>query len=160
MEWSYEATLIQLRTRMSDRKLEQEQERSNVDAHKCRLAKLLQRITNTPSAFDEEDKRCVQAQIGANEARSINLEKEIRNSELRHREREELFRYMSSAILERTRILEEDDVCLSSHPDMLQFFARKQVSLQALLEAKVRETCRQEEAGQPHEHRFELGSQP
>ena len=47
---------------------------------------------------------------------------------------------MLGAMNERTRILEQDDDCLSGHPEMLQYFARKQLILQRLLTAKMEES--------------------
>jgi hypothetical protein len=129
-----------------------------VEAQRAQLLRLLERVASTPSAFDGEDRAFVESQIGANRARASKLADEIKANEARMREREELFSFMSAAIDERTRVLEEDDSCLSAHPELLQFFARKQVSLQALLQAKIRESCEVEL--QPQAQRFECGSQP
>jgi hypothetical protein len=133
----------------------------NIEAQRTQLARLLQRISATPSAFDSEDRAFVESQLSANRAKSAKLENDIKINEAKIKEREELFRCMNAAMDERARVLEEDDACLSAHPEMLQFFARKQVSLRALLEAKIHESCLHlEKELQPQEQRFELGSQP
>ena len=147
MAESYDRTLARLRERADETRRQQHEERAFVDAQKAQLLRLLERVTSTPSAFDGEDRAFVESQISANRARAAVLADEIKASEARMREREDLFSCMSAAIEERTRILEEDDSCLSAHPELLQFFARKQVSLQALLQAKIRESCEGSGAG-------------
>lgn len=136
MELSYAASLAQVSKRMTERRIDLEAERHHALLQRQQLEALLQRISALPSAFDDEDRTHVQRQLQANHEKCLKLEKEMRAEVARRKEREELFRCMKSAIEERTRILEDDDECLSSHPDMLQYFARKQVSLQALLRAK------------------------
>lgn len=161
MAESYETTLLRLKERAEEKRRHQQEERIKIDAQKAQLLRLLERISSTPGAFDSEDRSFVEAQISANRAKSLKLEGEIKTNEARIKEREELFWCMNAAIDERTRILEEDDACLSEHPEMLQFFARKQVSLQALLQAKIRESCLGfEDELQPQEQRLELGSHP
>ena len=92
------------------------------------------------SAFDEEDCEHVQKQIADHDAHLEILIRASREEEAKRREREELFRCMLGAMNERTRILEQDDDCLSGHPEMLQYFARKQLILQRLLTAKMEES--------------------
>ena len=140
MALSDEASFAQVRQRMTERRNSLEAERQHVLGLRRQLEALLQRISALPTAFDDEDRTYVQSQLQANHEKCEKLEKEMRAEEARQREREELFRCMESAIEKRTRVLEDDDECLSSHPEMLQYFARKQVSLQALLRAKEKES--------------------
>jgi len=140
MALSYEATLAQVSQRMTERRNSFEAERQHALVLRRQLEALLQRISALPTAFDEEDRACVQSQLQANHEKCEKLEKEMRAEEARRKEREELFRCMKCAIEERTRVLEDDDDCLSAHPEMLQYFARKQVSLQTLLRAKEEES--------------------
>lgn len=139
MALSYEASLAQVSQRMTEHRNGLEAERQHALVLRRQIEALLQRISALPTAFDEEDRAYVQSQLQANHDMCEKLEKEMRAEEARRKEREELFRCMKSAIDERTRVLESDDDCLSSHPQMLQYFARKQVSLQTLLRAKEEE---------------------
>lgn len=108
--------------------------------HSCgeareQLQALFKRFEATPQFFDDEDRQRVRDELVRNEEKREHLERELRAEETRRRERKELIRAMKTAIAQRTTVL-EDESCLAQHPDMLKFFARKQISLQALLAQK------------------------
>jgi len=164
MASSYEQTLAQLTQSLEDRYLQQINEHRSIEKQKLQLTNLLARIVALPAAFDSEDREHVEQQLHANVKRMSKLKKDMELHEIKRKEQAEVFRCMNAAIRERARVLEEDDACLSIHPDMLQFFARKQVGLQSLLDSKMRETCLARSADaaslQAQEHRFEFGSHP
>ena len=140
MTETYEATLREFGRRIADRRVQNEDDRKTAEALKKQLQALLQRMRAATSAFDEEDCEHVQKQIADHDAHLEILIRASREEEAKRREREELFRCMLGAMNERTRILEQDDDCLSGHPEMLQYFARKQLILQRLLTAKMEES--------------------
>ena len=156
---AYEASLACLSARIAKRRALMESEFQLLSGQKKQLMAMLQRMESLSSAFDDEDRQCVTAQVQHHESRLCVLAQEMKEDDTKRKEREEVFRCMHSAITGRSRVLEEDDACLSAHPEMLEFFARKQISLQALLKAKMEEHCSD---SQPYaqEHLFELTSHP
>jgi hypothetical protein len=146
MTETYEASLAELSRRIAGRRARLEEERCVAEARKKQLQGLLQRMTTLSTAFDEEDCEHVRKQIAVHEARLDDLARAVQEEESKRREREQLFHCMVGAINDRTRVLEQDDDCLSAHPEMLHFFARKQLSLQSLLRAKMEESL--EEGGE------------
>lgn len=143
----YDASLTELSRRIAGRRMQLEEERTKTEARNKQLQALLGRIRSLPGAFDEEDCRRVEEQIEVQAAHLLDICRIVQLDEAKRKEREQLFRCMVGAINDRTRILEEDDECLKAHPDMLQYFARKQVSLQTLLKAKMEESM-----GSPVDH--------
>lgn len=138
MTQSYEEILKELNMHFATRQQENERNRSLIALRHTQLSTLLQNITQCSNAFDEEDRNTIQEQLLANEQEAQNLETEIAHQDEQRKEQDILFKCMELAIQERSKILERDDECLSSHPQMLQFFARKQVSLQMLLASKMK----------------------
>ena len=137
---TYEASLAELSRRIAGRRAQLEEDQKSTEARKRQLHALLQRMKALTSAFDEEDCGYVTKQIECHEVHLQDLARVVREDEVKRKEREQLFRCMLGAMNDRTRILEQDDECLSAHPEMLQYFARKQLSLQSLLKAKMEES--------------------
>ena len=123
------------------------------------LQSLYQKIASRNHAFDDEDRECVTAELRKHEERLANIDAQIMAEEEQRSEREDLYRTMFEAIRKRAEILEEDEACLSSHPDMLRFFAKKQVMLRKLLANRVQGSP-DARADQTHEQRAESGLQP
>ena len=138
MTQSYEDILKELNAHFAAQQQENEKRRADIALKRSQLSNLMRNITQSSNAFDEEDRHMIQLQLQANEQEAIKLEVEIAKQDAQHKEENTVFKCMELAIKERSKILERDDECLSSHPEILQFFARKQVSLQMLLATKMR----------------------
>ena len=136
----YDASLAELSRRIAGRRIQLEEERKRTETCKKQLHVLLRRIKSLPGAFDEEDCRHVEKQIELHDVHLQEICRIVQLDEAKRKEREQLFHCMVGAINDRTRVLEEDDDCLNAHPEMLQYFARKQVNLQSLLKAKMEES--------------------
>lgn len=155
----YEQSIQELTRRIAERRASLERERHAEEAQCARLQKLLGTMKSMSDAFDAEDCAQVQAQIDARTARLHALRAKAREEEQQRKEKELLFRSMYTAIDARAKLLEEDDDCLNDNPEMLQFFARKQMNLRTLLQEKIDESL----GGAPQpaqEQRLEKGSQP
>lgn len=141
MTHAYERALQDISARIVARRVALDNERQQLHARKTQVQRLLERMHGCASAFDDEDRAQVQVHLQRYDLELERLEETLRADEAKRREREEVFKLMLTAIQDRTAILEEDDECLSAHPEMLQFFARKQISLQKLLQGKMEELC-------------------
>lgn len=159
MTETYEASLHELSRRIASRRLRMEEDRKVAELRKSQLLTLLQRMRSLSSAFDDEDCSRVEQQIAVHNASLAELARKAVEEETKRKEREQLFRCMLGAINDRTRVLEQDDDCMSAHPEMLQYFAEKQLSLQSLLKRKMEESLGSP-MDHPHAHLFECGSHP
>jgi hypothetical protein len=142
MAEAYENALHDISARIIARRAALDEERQVIILRRQQLMRLCERMQEKTSAFDAEDRAQVQAYIAQYDKQLQGLEARMQADEQRRREREEVFKHMLGAIQDRTLILEQDDDCLSAHPEMCQFFARKQISLQALLKGKMEELCK------------------
>lgn len=138
MTQSYEEIFKELNAHFAAQQQENEERRANIALKRLQLSNLLHSITQSSTAFDDEDRDMIQLQLQNNEQDAIKLETEITKQDAQRKEENTVFKCMEMAIQERCKILEKDDECLSSHPEVLQFFARKQVSLQKLLASKMK----------------------
>uniref|UniRef100_A0A6C0C2Z0 Uncharacterized protein n=1 Tax=viral metagenome TaxID=1070528 RepID=A0A6C0C2Z0_9ZZZZ len=137
MTRTYEDIVKELNAHSEAYKQENEKKRALIARKRTQLTTLLHKVTNSSNAFDDEDRNMIQLQLKTNEQEAVQLEAEIAQHNAQSKEENTLFKCMEVAIQERSKILEIDDECLTSHPDMLHFFARKQVSLQMLLASKM-----------------------
>jgi chromosome segregation ATPase len=156
---SYDASLDDLSKRIAQRRAQLDEQRRALQARREQVLRLLERIDKHASAFDAEDRELVLAQLRVYDQKLSEVQKLIAADEARRKERDQVFACMRAAIDQRTKILEDVDDCLHEHPEMLRFFARKQVSLQAMLRAKMEQSCLPA-ATQLQEQRLEFGSQP
>ena len=138
MAHNYEDILKDLSFKFAQQRMQNETKRADIMTKRVQLNNLLDNITKNSNALDEEDKPTVLLELKANEAEAAQLESDIIKQDAQRKEQETVFKCMELAIQERSKILEGDDACLSAHPGILQFFARKQVTLQMLLASKMR----------------------
>lgn len=138
MAHNYEEILQDLSFKFAKQREQNETKRADIMTKQKQLNNLLHNISQNSNAFDEEDKNIVVLEIKANEAEAAQLESDIIKQDAQRKEQETVFKCMELAIQERSKILEGDDACLSAHPNILQFFARKQVTLQMLLASKMK----------------------
>lgn len=158
---SYAMSIQELTKRMAIKRTKLDEDQKNVLDKQKSLRELLKRMHSAASAFDTEDCAQVEKQILLHETELTRLKREADGLEMKRKEREQIFKSMYAAINERTRILEQDDLCMSLHPDMLKYFAKKQINLQSLLKNKIENTISSSHTDyQLQEHLFECGSQP
>ena len=134
------STVEELIQRITARKQHLLAARRKHDESCSSLVQLLEKMQSRGSAFDDEDAARVREEIQRHRQQIEAINAKISAEDEQRREKEELFRAMFGAIAQRAQTLEEDDACLSGHPDMLKYFARKQLSLRRLLESKMHET--------------------
>lgn len=136
---SYAATIQQLSTRIEERRRDLEREREAHENQCTRLRTLYDTMRSKTGVFDEEDCQQVQAQITARQERMEVLRDRAREQEQQRLEQERLYAAMYAVIDARAQVLEHDENCLNANPQMLQFFARKQMNLRRLLQEKMEE---------------------
>ena len=156
---TYEDSIQELSRRIAERRAALESERVVAESQCARLQKLHETMKTMADVFDAEDCAHVQAQVTARMQSLQALRSKVQEEEQQRRDKELLFRSMYTAIDARAQLLEQDDECLNENPDMLQFFARKQMNLRALLQKKIDESLGA--PSQPtQEQRLENGSHP
>ena len=156
---TYEDSIQELSRRIAERRAALESERVAAESQCIRLQKLLEIMKTMTDVFDAEDCSQVQAQVAGRVQQLQSLRSREREEEQQRKEKEQLFRSMLTAIDARAQLLEQDDECLNENPEMLQFFARKQMNLRALLQLKIDESLGA--PAQPRqEQRLENGSHP
>lgn len=141
MTQSYEDILKELSAQFSEQYKDLEKKRSTLHAQISQLTGLLQTVNKHTGAFDAEDSSVIEAHINTAKEHIVQLEADMAKHDAQRKEQTALFKCMEKAIQERCQILEGGDGCLGEHPELLQFFARKQVSLQLLLASKMRDSC-------------------
>lgn len=103
------------------------------------LRQLVQEMQKSP-AFDPEDVSTVEDQIKKHTKQHSLLAKHMEEEEASRQAHEELFAYLNVVIEDRQRILDSADGnshILATHPELLQYLARKQLNLQKLMADKL-----------------------
>ena len=129
----------QLRERREELNCARKDEERSIEA----LRSLLDRVEAQPEAFDVEDVAKIRARLEDRCARLADLNWEIAEHEAGRGERELIFGAHRRSLELRTAVLEAEDArtgVLTAHNDLLVFFARKHLTLQKLLEEKMRQS--------------------
>ena len=103
------------------------------------LRELVQEMQKSP-AFDPEDVSTVEDQIKSHAKQHSKLAKHMEEEEVSRQAHEELFVYLNDVIEDRQRILDSVDgssSVLATHPELLQYLARKQLNLQKIMADKL-----------------------
>ena len=102
------------------------------------LSELLAHIRHSSHVFDQEDASRVEDSLARKLEELEALRTSYEQDETRLRERERVVTSMHAAIEERPRVLEEGNDALGSDPQLLQYFAKKQLSLRELLGSQIK----------------------
>ena len=100
----------------------------------CRdLDKLRAKLEENRNVFDSEDIEQLELARQARMHEIEKLKKAFKKKEEHNKDKEELWTSMKSAIEQRSLLLEEANDCLTAHPQMTRYFAKKQNKLKSLL---------------------------
>jgi len=141
MTEDFEASVEQLSRRLEEQRADAERRAAAERRRAAALQALLQRAAAAPGAFDDEDRRAIQAEIAAREAAALQVETEMAQRAAARREKETVLLKLQQVLQQRVRLLDEADAesgVLSEHAELLRFFADKQLTLTKLLQEKLR----------------------
>jgi hypothetical protein len=136
----YTICIEELLRRIDERKENLRAQEASVVKACGQLQSLLDCMRSHVSIFDDEDRDRVSQEIALHQQKIQSIRDEGLVQDAQRTEKETLFKAMLNAITQRTQVLEQEDELLLEHPDMLKYFARKQLSLRKLLESKIAQT--------------------
>ena len=119
-------------------KIQLERERVEKDLSKQKgyltgLQNLKEKFTQNPDLFDNEDIGQIEIEIENRSCKIEVLDAEYKRISDVQKEKHKLFEVMQNTIQQRSEVLEKDNECLTAHPEMTKYFAKKQNKLRNML---------------------------
>ena len=115
------------------------QEMNTHEGNVAALAELARSMKESDS-FDSEDRTAVEREIACHEQNREQLAAQFQKEEETRKVHEELFCCLNAVIMNRQETLDKADgrtKVLAAHPELLGYLARKQLSLQQIIDDKL-----------------------